>query len=55
MRLPRWHFWLIDAPAFIVTVWYRMYVVILALVSIITVSGVIALLLRAWWTGQVGW
>lgn len=48
-------FWLIDVPAGIVTIWYRMYVVILAIASIISVGCVTAMLLLAAFGIRWGW
>lgn len=53
--MPRWlTLALIDIPALIVTIWYRMYVVLMALICIVTVGGVIALLAWELWQG-LGW
>jgi hypothetical protein len=47
---------LLEIPAFIVTVWYRMYVVLMALISIVTVTLVLIVLVL--WLGfgiRWGW
>lgn len=51
----RW-IWLavVDIPAFIVTLWFRLYVVIIAVISLVIWAMLIALLVRAAWTGQFG-
>jgi hypothetical protein len=46
--------WLIDVPALIVGVWYRMYVVFIALTSIVTV-GVVFIVLTLWFGFGIRW
>lgn len=53
-RLRSVSFWVIDLPAAIVTIWYRMYVVILAVGSIVTV-GTLLTVLGLWLLFGVRW
>lgn len=52
----RW-FWLavVEIPALIVTLWLRLYVIIIATISLAIWAMLMALLVRAAWTGQFGW
>jgi hypothetical protein len=45
---------LVDIPAGIVSVWYRMYVVFIALASILTV-GVVVIVLVLWFGFGIRW
>lgn len=49
----RWRYWLLDVPAFIVTIWYRVYLVVIALASLMSVAAVMALLVL--WLFGIRW